>query len=267
MEYTRNEIYLANKHLPGFNPLAFGRQKCMPHHYYGPGSRTYWLIHYVVSGTGIFKKGNNTYHPKAGQCFIVRPDEVIFYQADEHDPWEYIWIGFRTDIKMPDILMTSDIINFAGGGHTFTSILDALKMKQGQTEFLSGKVWEIIAHTMALENKEINLVNDYVGRAKTCIKTEYQSGITISEIARRLGLERSYFSTIFTRGAGVPPQKYLNDYRLEKAAELLVTTNRTISEIAYSTGYSDIVNFSRMFKKHFGQSPSVYREQKIKPAT
>jgi hypothetical protein len=95
----RLEIYVANKRLPGLNPLTFGEERCQPLHLYGPGTRPYWLLHYVVSGKGLFVADEKTYKVSASQCFIVKPEEKIFYQADEHDPWHYIWIAFSSDMR------------------------------------------------------------------------------------------------------------------------------------------------------------------------
>ena len=83
--------------------------------------------------------------------------------------------------------------------------------------------------------------------------------LTVTKIAKMLNLERSYFSTVFRKTFGVSPQTYLSNYRLEKAAELLLADDASITDIAYATGYSGVINFSRMFKRRYHVSPSEYR--------
>ena len=260
------EIYVANKRLPGLNPLTFGEERCRPLHFYGPGSRPYWLLHYVVSGKGLFVADDRTYKVSASQVFITRPGEKIFYQADEHNPWHYIWLAFSSDIEMPSV-MYDNVVSAPGLNTIFSDVVNAKNMKNGQAEYLSAKAWEMVSYFCANEKSSVNRVEDYAERAKTCIEADYMNGITVTEIAKLLNLERSYFSTIFKKSVGISPQQYLNEFRLNKAAKLLVSQHFSVSEAAYATGYTDIVNFSRMFKKHFGMSPSEYKKNDTKPVT
>ena len=91
-----------------------------------------------------------------------------------------------------------------------------------------------------------------------CIQSEYASGITVQNIADRLGLNRSYFYTIFTERVGVSPSEYLRNVRLNKAADLMTVYGERPSTAANSVGYEDLFHFSKVFKKHFGVSPREY---------
>jgi len=65
----------------------------MPGHI-NKGIRRYWLLHYIVSGKGVFKVDGKKYDVEENQMFIIRPDEMFEYQADSEEPWEYKWVGF-----------------------------------------------------------------------------------------------------------------------------------------------------------------------------
>ena len=93
------------------------------------------------------------------------------------------------------------------------------------------------------------------------MKLEYADGITVAEIAQRLNLNRSYLSTIFKEQTGCAPQTYLTTLRMEKAIELMTKYGMKPSVVALSTGYADIYNFSRMFKRYTGMSPRAYLEK------
>ena len=256
---NRNEFFLVNKNLHGFNPLSFGQEHCLPHHFFGPGMRSYWLIHYVVSGKGVFSVKNKTYKLSAGSCFIIRPLEKVFYQADANNPWHYIWVGFEAPDHDPEQL-TGDVLSIPGLGNIFSSLMDAQEKSEGRNEFISGKIWELMSLISEAGKPKISRNRSFAEQAKTCIQAKYMTGITVSEIAKMLNLERSYFSTVFKNSVGISPQKYINNFRLEKAADLLLSSDLSVTDIAYSTGYSGVINFSRMFKRRFGQSPSEYRE-------
>ena len=70
---------------------SVGRSDTMPGHKYGPAVRPYYLIHYILSGSGIFKVDNVTYHLHAGQGFLIVPNCRTTYIADKETPWSYIW--------------------------------------------------------------------------------------------------------------------------------------------------------------------------------
>ena len=92
----------------------------------------------------------------------------------------------------------------------------------------------------------------------------YSYHITVEDIARRLGVDRSHLFRIFKKGLGCSPQAYLLDYKLGRAVQLLVQTDLTVTEIMYSCGFADLPNFSRQFKKKFGAPPALYRAESKK---
>lgn len=83
----------------------------------------------------------------------------------------------------------------------------------------------------------------------------------IEEIAQYVGLNRSYLSTLFKEHTGLPPIKYLQTFRLTKAAHLLSMTQLSIASIAFSCGYQEPEAFCKAFRHLSGISPSKYRVQ------
>ena len=76
-----------------------GREKCSPAHSFGPVARNHFLFHYVISGTGkLFandSKGvTQEYNIKSMQGFMIFPDQITTYIADNDMPWEYVWVEF-----------------------------------------------------------------------------------------------------------------------------------------------------------------------------
>ena len=65
---------------------------------------------------------------------------------------------------------------------------------------------------------------------------------------------------MFKRNIGLSPQVYLLNYRIDRACELLRTTDKSVSEVAYSVGFQDYSNFSRQFKARCLKSPTAYRK-------
>ncbi len=246
---------VVNNHFRALNPVQFGYEQCAPSHSYGPGLRTYWLIHYVLSGMGSFRINGQTYHLHAGEMFVIPPQTEISYCADEKDPWNYIWIGFTADEILP--LKLEPTIYCPEAQSVFERMKSCRNFENGRSAFLCSCLWDLMSILMEKRQKS----TDPIEKALHCIHAEYMNALTVSELAKRLNLERTYFSSLFKRTLGVSPQQYLLQLRMETAAKLLTEQGERPTTAAISVGYTDLFNFSRMFKRYFGVSPRAYAEE------
>jgi AraC family L-rhamnose operon transcriptional activator RhaR len=91
------------------------------------------------------------------------------------------------------------------------------------------------------------------------LESEVARDWTLPELAGLLHLNPAYFVRLFKKHTGLSPMAYLNRQRAERAANLLVETQKPIAEIAQEVGWADQNYFARCFKSHFGMSGKVYR--------
>lgn len=243
---------LSDQHFRDVNPVDCGWERCEPSHSFGPTARMYWLLHYVVSGSGVFESGGVGRPVRAGQMFVIRPLETTFYQADDRDPWEYIWIGFTSALTLPAPLREQAVVQHSGLSSIFSSVLRLEAMTQGRELYLCGRIFQLLSLLSERQPSE----NDYVEQARTYLASNYMMDISIAGLAGQLGLNRSYFSTLFRQRTGLSPQQYLLKCRMEHAQELLCGYGFSPGEAALAVGYPDIFAFSRMFKRYYGFSPS-----------
>ena len=80
-----------------FYPIQFGKEKCDPWHHYGPTLTHNYLFHYILSGRGSFLENEKqeVIQLGPGQGFLMPPNTVCSYTADQDDPWIYCWIEFN----------------------------------------------------------------------------------------------------------------------------------------------------------------------------
>jgi two-component system response regulator YesN len=97
--------------------------------------------------------------------------------------------------------------------------------------------------------------------AVTYIKENYNKPITLNDVSSEVMLNPSYFSKLFKESLGLSFNKYLTQYRINKAKELMVNPTLRIKEIAGMVGYENARYFIQVFKFYTGLSPSVYKEQ------
>ena len=243
---------VVNKGYCDINPVQFGYEECKSKHSFGPALRTHWLLHYVVSGKGIFKIEGREYTVTEGNMFVIPPFVETYYEADENDPWEYIWIGFTASDNIE--LGFSDVMYVPQAHRIFEDLKKCSGMVSGRTEFLCCKIWQLISQIYEKQNENV----DYVERALNIINAEYMSDLSVQSIADSVGLERTYFSSLFKKRTGFSPKQYLLKVRMEHAATFLKEYGYSVSITALSVGYSDVYIFSKTFKQFYGVPPSKY---------
>ncbi len=97
--------------------------------------------------------------------------------------------------------------------------------------------------------------------AKEYLDTNYDKGVTLEEVAEKIGLSSYYLSKLFKERYQVTFIEYLTNRRLQKAKDLLLDGKTPLKEIALTIGYKDPNYFSRVFKKETGLSPREYRSK------
>ena len=96
-------------------------------------------------------------------------------------------------------------------------------------------------------------------RAKDLIDARYRDPLDVPVLARAARLSPAHFSREFRRAFGETPHQYLLTRRLERAAALLRTTDRTISDICFTVGLRSVGSFTTSFRRVYGRSPVAYR--------
>ncbi len=250
----QHSIHIPNEKTVKLKPVVAGFEDCEKGHFFGPAVRQYWLFHYVVSGSGVFEIYGNKYTLGSGNIFIIPPFVETFYKADEENPWSYIWIGFEAD--EPLALDLPNTVYSPRAADIFYSIKKSEILKTARIAFLTGKLWELFA----LLSEDSTDSVDIAEAARDIIHSEYIYGITVSDIAKRLNVNRSYLSVIFKEKFGISPKGYLMGHQMSIAASLLQKGNG-VKVTANSVGYSDMFTFSKIFKSHYGISPSEYQKK------
>ncbi|MCD8157476.1 MAG: AraC family transcriptional regulator [Clostridiales bacterium] len=92
------------------------------------------------------------------------------------------------------------------------------------------------------------------------ITANYSEPITRESLAKEFNLSKVYISKIFSDNFKMNLRTYLGQVRTRKAAELLRTTNFTVTAISSLTGFESEHTFNRVFKQNFGKTPGAYRK-------
>ena len=256
-----------------------GCSKTEPLHSFGPALKPHYMIHYILSGKGVFRTGGREYPLEAGSGFLIVPGHLAFYQADEKEPWTYVWVGFsgsgvesfvsHTGLSVRHPVFQSDHSDELYGSvrdmmeHNTYGLTNELR-RNGQLQiFLS-----LIAESAGTQARpEEDRANQYVKRAVEFIQRNYCNPVKVTDVADYVCINRSYLYTLFENSMGMSPQQFLTAFRLTRAAELLAVTQLPVESIALSCGYNDPLVFTKAFKQMKGMSPSAYRKELQKGET
>lgn len=236
----------------GLTALFFGHEKCTAGYSFGPGSREYYLVHYILNGKGTYCRSKKVYNVNTGDLFIIRPGEETLYCADREDPWEYAWLAFQ--IQEPPMFLDEPVIHQPPIGHIFTFIRDHFQDKK-----IDGKIYSLTYELLwILTQKESSRTpEDYAAYAKTYFELSYMQRITIENIAANLHIDRRYLTEVFRKAYGVSPKEYLTNLRMDKAVKFM-NAGHNITESARMAGFTDLSNFYKQFKARFGSVPGTH---------
>lgn len=137
------------------------------------------------------------------------------------------------------------------------------KHTQTPVEFLLLQVF----HTYLKQKKADQKVPSWVKELKETLQDQIDTNLTLSlkEVSDELQVNPTYLSREFSKYFdNLSFGEYIRKQRIEKAVELLHSSQHSLSEIAYLTGFSDQSHFTRIFKKHTGKSPSDYKKSLAK---
>lgn len=213
-------------------------------------------LHFIESGHGFF----NGLKLSSCQGFVCPKNKLSVYYPDKNAPWTYTWIniGGLGAEKITDMLpLKNNVFSFSlPENATYLKKLRRYKPNAVSDEFEKiATLYSVIA----------NMFSDdlsYVAKAEKMFINGYSSGITVTDVASQLNISRAYLRNVFYAEKQISPQKFLMDLKMHRAEELLAGS-WSISEIASSVGYSDPLQFSKIFAKYYGISPLNYRKKKL----
>lgn len=255
----------------------YGYEDCLPDQFFGPAIRENYVLHYITEGKGYLEYRKQKIPLQKGDIFLLIPGEVTYYFADNQTPWSYYWLGI-SGIKAQEYFNLSSIHDTAYlrsphtkalGKFIGTIVKDAERLDESKASQLHviSQLFELMHQLNALspnlDQETISPSQKLYREAKHLIDIGYNSqDISIQYIADKLGVHRSYLSSIFKDFHKISPKEYLLEVRMKRAKELLKTTDQPIKIIAYSVGYLDPLHFSKAFRQYYDCSPSQCRTLK-----
>lgn len=243
---------------------------------------------YILSGRGKYIVEGEWYDVGPGDIIMCNPG--VKHQnilVNSKEPTVEFFAGF-TDFHFKNMPQNSILLRDKGyilhtntetkqeiAKHCYAMIAENESTKPGKYFMLKAHLMQIlllmirdISEVDEEEQKGCNFESynkSYaVNKIITYLNENYESKISLDQIAHNMYLSPVYISKIFKEETGESPINYLIKIRLEKAKEILLTSDSgSIKSIANSVGYEDVYHFSKLFKKYYGISPLYYKKTAI----
>ncbi|SFE53516.1 AraC family transcriptional regulator [Thermophagus xiamenensis] len=232
-----------------------------------------YQINYITEGKGILETKSGKFHINSGTIMLIKPGMWHRYRPERKTGWTEHYIGIEGDIverlfKNPILNSKTPIIECGlkesfidcyykifelaqkeRPGFQLISSGIAIRLLGSLVSYVKNRHFKGTALELAMEN------------AKFIIRENVDKEINFKELASSLNLGYSYFRKMFKKHTGVSPGQYHLHLRLMRAKELLLSTDMSIKEVAYETGFESTHYFSRLYKNKMGVPPSEVRKK------
>lgn len=270
--------------IENFNPEILYAFKCDNKDFLDGKYHTHDFIEfsYILSGSVNYKINDEIYRVKEKTLLVFNPGVYHKESLSKGEQTTELHIGFR-NIKIDGLPINYILKENFEVPVEFKQYKDevhkcCLEIIEEQETCEVGKelvLKSLIMKLIALFLKETNYVKnskkidrydfpfyDKSNVVKIILEyfdNNYMKNISLDDIARNMYLSSVYISKVFKEQTGESPINYLINLRLEKAKNLLVSTESPIKSIAQAVGYTDAYYFSKLFKKYCGDSPCKFR--------
>lgn len=270
--------------IENFNPEILYAFKCDNKDFFNYKYHCHDFIEfsYVVSGTANYRIDNKFYKIKEKTLLPFNPGIYHQESLSNGEQNTQLHIAFR-NIKIEGLPLnyilkenTKVPLEFKQYKEDFHKCcLEIIEEQEacevGKELILKSLIMKLIAlflkETNYVKNKKnINRYNFPFYDKSNIVKiildyfeNNYMNNISLDDMSKNMYLSSVYISKVFKEKTGESPINYLINLRLEKARDLLMSTESPIKSIAQAVGYNDAYYFSKLFKKYYGYSPGKYR--------
>lgn len=256
-----------------FRILCGGYEKCAPDFSLNRRNLAFYTVKFTLGGKGTFIHNNKTYPLGFGSLTLFGPQTPHQFRTEPHDPIEHIFIIF-TGKQAAELLNLNRLADRhcvqVSNPPFVASVMEHILQIGLEKPPYAQDLCQHYLKSLLLEQTEPPAETEQNDRAlisfqkcKHYLEQHYTNISSASQLAQECNLDIRYIARLFRRYGHKRPHDYLMQLKMNKAANLLLTTHLSIKEIARMTGIDDPYHFSRAFKKIFKVAPSEYRQSFI----
>lgn len=220
---------------------------------------------YKTSGEVITHYNGKVAHITPGTVYVIPKSSNADYYVERKVVGDCIDIFFDTDTPPVDELFCIDFSSNKKISDLFNQAYNLwLSKPDGYYCKTMAAVYKIMYEMLTKCNKyaktdRFKKIDSGVDYIKSHL---YDNELDYYMPSKLSGISYTYFKKLFVERFGIPPVQYVTAFRLERAAELLLTNQYSVSEIASMCGFESVYYFSRKFKEKYGSSPTAFKNER-----
>lgn len=266
-----NEILLNNQILPIV--LNAGFTEKIPDEI-NSGRADYNIMLYITGGRISVTEDSVSYDMKPGDLLFLKhnTDHSMHISGKSGIRMYYFLFYMEQETKTSGELMKTYTLPkclegisgsvLDGKIHDYTGYFQNTNELTGLN--INTRFYDILSECIKLKHEYHTFQNSLSDKIINYLHEYSNQPLNTTDMEKRFYLTYKYMGTAFKKNTGSTILGYHTAIRMEQAQRLLTTTLYSIDEISRQLGYSDALYFSRVFKKHYGQSPQIYRKNHLK---
>lgn len=222
---------------------------------------------YMMEGTAHASADGKDCHLTKGDFFIAFPESVHYYDECKNTNAVVIIVSADLFPEYSEIFLTKQpqspiLCDAPEDAHQIIRLLEQnfLRYSHHVKKGLILSLMGILFTNMDFADNTNTSYSSFQKIISYC-SNNYKSEISVQSMAKALHISPSHISHIFSNKFNTSFSEYINMLRLIDAERLLKNTSKTVTEIAFESGFESIRTFNRVFKNHFGVTPVQYRMQ------
>ncbi len=221
---------------------------------------------FVFSGTAVLNIEGESFELKKDDVFCVFPNVIHSYEcSDDMDAAVLIFSAelFEEYEKVfRNFVPSKPVISGCTGiaRELFGLLIGTPELPRNTQKGMILAILGIITDKLCLVKQDdcpVSTIKSILMFCDSC----YSEPVTINDAAERLHLSRSHIAHTMRSKLNITFSEYINKKRLEKACDMLRTTDMTVTDIAFFTGFNSVRTFNRIFAAQIGETPVKYRKQ------
>ncbi len=266
--------------------FTFDDVKISPDRQIGIHFHRQWELSYVMCGGGVRTIGDMTETITEGEIILIPPNiphewhfDHMKTDSDGNINNISVFFGTETLEKLSMVIPEfTEVFNRISAltvavrysGRTYRKILELLLAMRDKPAHL--RLPQMIELLLAItdtnsckqvgRNTNLSRIEQRLENVRVYCRCNYIRNISLGEISKEIGMNKSSFCTFMRRHAGMSLTEFVNGIRLEKAKEMLYNTDIAIASVAYDVGFSNVTYFNRLFRKKYNCNPKMMREKR-----
>lgn len=253
--------------------LCAGREQCLPTYHVSRSEYPCMVVEFVYTGEGRLRVGETDYNLHPGVLFCYGMDAAHDLWADKSRPMNKYFAIFQSEGAEKLDAAASILPGQVRCSLDVERVRDLFEhmIEEGRgTGSAQGAICNHYLQLLLLKSAIASVVdpedsNTSGGlasfqRSFDYIESNYTRLTSLAELAEAVELSPAYLCRLFRRFARETPHQCIVRHKLNRAAELLMSQETSVGDVAEAVGYGDLFHFSRLFKKRFGDSPRNFRK-------